>query len=295
MDDGTNSDKSNDSQQEKYTESDEIVKSTLNDVDDDVSNATGTDEKSKYLYLDNLNLVLTVDDDEDDNEPGDDNESDVNNTDQDVLKNGQNGRPNQLDDQTNTGPNNTQFNIKNANNYYEENINLNNLNLKNNLNKFDNTAIELRSNLSTSCENLNQKNNLSEHLSHSSSLSSSYSNLNTNNHQIKLCNSDEIELKFESLSSIEDNSKSMSNFNQINTNDLSDSTVLVSKAKLCQESSEETGQEDMANNLNESNSEAYLWTDTEALIKQHEQNGQSACGATAIINVLVKKISFLTY
>lgn len=32
---------------------------------------------------------------------------------------------------------------------------------------------------------------------------------------------------------------------------------------------------------------AYLWTDTEALLKQYEQTGSSACGATAILNVLV--------
>jgi hypothetical protein len=41
---------------------------------------------------------------------------------------------------------------------------------------------------------------------------------------------------------------------------------------------------------NEPQDVAYLWTDTEALLKQHEQTGASACGATAILNVLVRLI-----
>ena len=32
---------------------------------------------------------------------------------------------------------------------------------------------------------------------------------------------------------------------------------------------------------------AFIWTELEAFIKQHEQTGQSSCGASAIINVLV--------
>lgn len=40
---------------------------------------------------------------------------------------------------------------------------------------------------------------------------------------------------------------------------------------------------------------AALWTDTEALLKQHEQTGASACGATAILNVLVCQDRHIIY
>lgn len=41
----------------------------------------------------------------------------------------------------------------------------------------------------------------------------------------------------------------------------------------------------------EANESAFIWTELEAFIKQHEQTGQSSCGASAIINVL-KALNF---
>lgn len=32
---------------------------------------------------------------------------------------------------------------------------------------------------------------------------------------------------------------------------------------------------------------SYIWTDLQAITRQHEQTRKSACGASAIINVLV--------
>ncbi|RNA23387.1 dentin sialophospho -like isoform X3 [Brachionus plicatilis] len=113
-------------------------------------------------------------------------------------------------------------------------------------------------------------------LSHSSSLSSSYSNINSNpNKSSSNSLTNHLELKFESESSIEDNSK----FN-LNTSALTESTILVSENK--------------ARNLDEnkmSNHEATIWSETEAMINQFDQIGPSACGSTAILNVL-KALNF---
>ncbi|CAF0859527.1 unnamed protein product [Brachionus calyciflorus] len=116
-------------------------------------------------------------------------------------------------------------------------------------------------------------------LSYSSSLSSSYSNINSN--LIKSSNNsltNHLELKFDSLSSIEDNSK----FN-LNTNALTESTLLVTdddKLENC------THDETILNKH-----EANIWSETEAVINQFDQVGPSACGATAILNVL-KALNF---
>lgn len=111
-------------------------------------------------------------------------------------------------------------------------------------------------------------------LSHSSSLSSSYSNINSNpNKSLSNSLTNHLELKFNSQSSIEDNSK----FN-LNTNTLTESTILVSENK--------------SENMDEnkiSKHEAAIWSETEALLNQFDQIGPSACGCTAILNVLVKK------
>lgn len=116
-------------------------------------------------------------------------------------------------------------------------------------------------------------------LSYSSSLSSSYSNINSN--PVKSSTNsltNHLELKFDSLSSIEDNSK----FN-LNTNALTESTILVTNEnKFDCFRTDETF-------LNKH--EANIWTETEAVINQFDQIGPSACGATAILNVLVIQIN----
>lgn len=176
-----------------------------------------------------------------------------------------------------------------------------NLNLKNNLNEFNQNLKETEQKekfLRNSLENLGKINNKSvqsvlnldnsnlysqetvlnrNDFSRSSSLSSSYSNINSN--AIKSSSNslvNQFELKFDSLSSIEDNSK----FN-LNTNALSDSTLLISNNKSENEIE------------NETMTKAHIWTETEAFINQYDQIGPSACGATAILNVLVNETYIL--
>lgn len=207
------------------------------------------------------------------------------------------------------------LNKSNAEGSNLDDLKLNNLNsIRNNLNEFNqnfknsNQKDKINnyySSKSNSMENLNIRSNThhnqliqAEHalvcdnskatilnryvLSCSSSLSSSYSNINSN--PVKLSNSDEsssnsitnhFELKFDSLSSIEDNSK----FN-LNTNALSDSTLLIST----------NYQNETNSGQNHSKEQAHIWTESEAYINQFDQVGPSACGATAILNVLVIEI-----
>lgn len=288
MNDDENS-KSNDQTSKELTtetSNDEVInQSILNDVEEENLVFQGNSDGDKLSKLEkfdinNFDVVLTMDDTE---LHETENNSKEKVTTQDQLN------QNQITDSDNFEQN--QLNI--SNNYYSENINLNNLSLKNNLNKFETNTGR---NFSNSCENLN-KNNLNTQISYSSSLSSSYSNLNSN--QIKLSNSDEIDLKFESLSSsIEDNSKSTVNFsstNKINSNDLSDSTILITSSTLTNNEAHSAEDENdaISNNLRDFSTQAYLWTDTEALIKQHEQSGPSACGETAILNVLVIHLIYL--
>ena len=107
-------------------------------------------------------------------------------------------------------------------------------------------------------------------------------------------------LKFESVSSIEDNS-----------NDLPSSSAYSSKSQTISEcqvcTSDSASSASLATAENEqfpfqsssqtayneggaSENEAHIWTETEALLLQHEQTSPSACGASAIVNVLVSVV-----
>lgn len=104
--------------------------------------------------------------------------------------------------------------------------------------------------------------------------------------------------RLSSSSSIEDNSKSVPESIQVDLTSCGNgnSVVMVTSSEEFVQTSNYSPKS-VLHDQNEDSDElvhaqAYLWTDTEALLKQHEQTGSSACGATAILNVLVKKKNF---
>lgn len=107
--------------------------------------------------------------------------------------------------------------------------------------------------------------------------------------------------RLSSSSSIEDNSKSVPANESVqvdltscgNRNGNGNSLVMVTSVEEFVQTSNYSPKSVLHDQNEDSdelvNVQAYLWTDTEALLKQHEQTGSSACGATAILNVLVTK------
>ena len=85
-------------------------------------------------------------------------------------------------------------------------------------------------------------------------------------------------LKFESVSSIEDNS------NDFLPSAYSSKAQTINECPSSSSASLTTESVDVVSGENE----AHIWTETEALLLQHEQTSPSACGASAIINVLVR-------